>query len=266
MQRALIACLILTCGGCRAKSLFGDIDAGRSDGLIKVPDGWGSGPLLQLGASTFFMGCDTDAGPDCRPEEMPMHYVQVSAYDIDQHEVTQGEYSICTDSGNCSAPAAFFDPAKWRNRPVTNVTWFQAKQYCEWAGKRLPTEAEWESAATGNGGIYPWGNAPPDCTLANYLGCSGDLADVGAQPAGKSWRGADDLAGNVWEWVDDWYAASYYAASPAVDPRGPDAGTAKVKKGGSFHDTGDILRSSYRVPFDPNGQALILGFRCAKTP
>jgi len=145
---------------------------------------------------------------------------------------------------------------------VVGVSWYDAVAYCEWAGGRLPTEAEWEYAARGpEGQEYPWGDASPTCDLANYVGCVGATAPVGSFPAGSSWVGASDMAGNVWEWVADWYGP--YLSGRQVNPTGPTSGSSRVLRGGSFHgDWGDV-RAANRYSFNPDSRGNSIGFRCA---
>ena len=141
----------------------------------------------------------------------------------------------------------------------------QAADYCAFVGGRLPTEAEWEKACRGtNGDTFPWGNAAADCTKANTEGCVGSAVEVGLLPAGASPYGALDMAGNVWEWTADWYAADAYATQPAVDPTGPATGTIKVYRGGSSGNLADLARCSNRAStYSPDYGGTGLGFRCA---
>ena len=125
------------------------------------------------------------------------------------------------------------------------VTWHGAASYCEWAGGRLPTEAEWEYAARGpESNLYPWGNAPPSCELANYGDCSRVAVQVGSRPAGASWCGALDMAGNVWEWVNDWFGT--YSGLLQENPAGPASGEVPVLRGGGWHSPRWELRAAYR--------------------
>jgi len=237
------------------------------------------GDEVLIPASSFWMGCN-EAVDDCYSDEYPYHEVYLDAYYIDRTEVTAAAYESCVTAGGCTAPAgsgsySTYQKPGMEGHPVNYVTWFQAESYCAWAGKRLPTEAEWEKAARGTDGRkYPWGNEAATCDYAVMYdggnGCgTGETWDVCSKsPAGDSPYGLCDMAGNVWEWVADWYDSDYYATSPANNPTGPNSGSGRVKRGGSFGgfgDVGDFLRVSNRGYGDPSYSVYDYGFRCARS-
>ena len=230
---------------------------------------------------TFWMGCDEEnnAGFGCRPSELPRHEVTLDPYQIDRYEVTNGQYQLCVDAGICQAqrpiPAGLYAETgqsdSFANYPVTNISYEDAKNYCSFVDKRLPTEAEWEMAARGSGeSVFPWGNENPDCTQANSINplnataCVGGIMPVGSYPAGASSYGVMDVSGNVWEWVADVYDPEYYANSPAENPTGPEGGSEYVVRGGGFSGNWTYLRNSARS-FDLGFYSgADLGFRCAQ--
>ncbi|MBN1303526.1 MAG: SUMF1/EgtB/PvdO family nonheme iron enzyme [Anaerolineales bacterium] len=219
-----------------------------------------SSTLVYVPASQFSMG----DGIDDRLE----HAVSLSAFWINQTEVTNRMYSLCVSTGFCTSPVdtaasdALFNSAD-ANHPVVGVNWQQARTYCQWAGGDLPTEAQWELAARGTAGrVYPWGNTTPNCNLANFGGCKEQTARVGSYLTGPSEFGALDMAGNAAEWVQDWYSPGYYETSPQQDPTGPESGSGRVWRGGGFSSTADELASSARFPLNPEMYRLDLGFRC----
>ena len=228
--------------------------------------------LVSVPAGRFLMGSNVAA-----EDERPEHVVEVSAFRIDRVEVTNRRYQTCVDAGDCSPPALlssnlrkeYYANPQFADYPAIFVDWHQADAYCRQAGGRLPTEAEWEKTARGvdlNHRTYPWGEAPPDCSRANRGGaqsCVGDTDRVGRRPDGKSPYGALDMAGNVWEWVADWYEPSYYEASPDRNPGGPDQGRLKVMRGGCWVSGSDTLRVSCRKAELPSTWAYNVGFRCA---
>jgi eukaryotic-like serine/threonine-protein kinase len=221
----------------------------------------------------FTMGNDTGTA---NRDEQPAHRPVLRPFWIDRREVTNQEYARCVRRGACTSPAVagsktrrtYYADRRFARHPVIQVSWYQAAEYCRFAGGRLPTEAEWEKAARGDKDrrAYPWGDRKPDCTLANFGGpdgCGGDTAPVGGRPAGRSPFGADDMAGNVWEWVGDWYDPGYYRRSPASDPQGPRWGSFKVMRGGCFDTAPDGLRVSCRNHDLPTSSQMNVGFRCA---
>ena len=226
-------------------------------------------PLVLVPAGEFMMG--SDKGDE---DELPIHRVQLNAFYIDKFEVTNGRFAKFVEAIQSEPPWGFEDqdtPVAHADWPVRWVSWMDAMAYCLWAGKRLPTEAEWEKAARGTDGrIYPWGNDPPSSVHAIYgLKEAGEeaLSVIGDRDKGQSPYGAHDLAGNLYEWVLDWYAEDYYmnfATNTAVNPRGPAEGVAKVQRGGSYINNPYRLRSSFRTKGDPAEEDPHVGFRCAQ--
>ena len=216
--------------------------------------------MVYVPEGTFTMGSN-----DGDIDERPVREVYLDAYWIDKYEVTNAQYALCVEAGECDEPQSTdkYNNSNYANHPVVYVDWNQASAYCEWAGGRLPTEAEWEKVARGpNGNKYPWGNESPSCSLANYNYCKGDTTVVGSYPEGESYYHALDMAGNVWEWVNDWYASSYYAEQ-LNNPPGPSSGTFRVLRGGSWCSYDGFIRSAVRLGVYPLDWNSYLGFRCA---
>jgi formylglycine-generating enzyme required for sulfatase activity len=223
--------------------------------------------LLYVPAGEFIMGNDNGA-----LDEQPAHRVYLDAFWIDQSEVTNHMYSLCVDAKECQLPKDlrsftrnhYYGNTGFDNYPVIQVDWNMAQKYCTWAGRRLPTEAEWEKAARGmDGNIYPWGNDAPNATLLNYNYNAQDTTGVNSYAAGMSPYGAYDMLGNVWEWVSDWYDPMYYQSSPPSNPKGPATESARVHRGGSWRDDVSYISAAKRDSGDPAYADFYLGFRCA---
>ena len=230
------------------------------------PPGTKGGPMILIPAGEFGMGCNAQMDSSCYENEKPYHKIYLDAYDIDKYEVTQTEYGQCVSAGKCKDNKKV-EGFSGDHQPVMGVNWEDAEGYCQWAGKRLPTEAEWEKAARGTDGrIYPWGNQASNCNLANISGCGSATKAVGSYPSGASPYGVMDLAGNVWEWVNDRYDRYYYANSPSRNPSGPSSGSTMVLRGGSWDYNAKLLRASARGAEFSGGRSFSLGygFRCAR--
>ncbi len=215
-------------------------------------------------------------------DEEPVHSVALDAFWIDQTEVTNQQFVaflkeednqdeggatwLDLDDDDCLiewSGGDFRPKSGYADHPVTEVTWYGARAYCAWADARLPTEAEWEYAARGpDGFIYPWGNSGPTCDLTQYGGCSGRTVPVGSLPEGASWCEALDMAGNVWEWVADWYGD--YPSGRQVNPTGSSSGEYRVLRGGSSYINPYNVRSATRYRDLPDSTNYYLGFRCAR--
>ncbi len=253
-----------------------DLDCASSDAAL-IPGG------------CYIMG---DAFGEGAPDEQPQHNVCISAFEMDIHEVTNSEYDACVDDGGCTLPSylrsytrpTYYGDPGFDDYPVIFVSWLQASEYCEWEGKRLPTEAEAEYAA--RGGLaqkrFAWGGDAPnmeediDCHDANYgraahfppascIGYDGladDTHEVGRYaPNGY---GLFEITGNVYEWTRDWYQSDYYDISPVDDPAGPAGGAHRVMRGGSWVHNADFLRVAKRSYYDPAFPDSFIGFRCVR--
>lgn len=225
-----------------------------------VPDG-----MLLIPGGEFVMGAE-DLAPDARP----MHRVMVGSFWLDRYKVTNGEYRRCVDGGGCLPPKdrRAFDDAERLHHPVVNVTWTQARNYCHWKGKRLPTEAEWEKAARGTDARrYPWGNTTDPSLHRPKNGETGTSVNgtepVGSRPANVSPYGIFDMVGSVSEWVKDWYAEDFYQVSPAHDPQGPVRGSFRVLRGGELSERPLEHHVSIRSWDEMTYWGPTLGIRCA---
>jgi eukaryotic-like serine/threonine-protein kinase len=270
---------------------------------ISAPDDMA---MVYVPEGNFLMG--SNEGPD---SEKPTHTVWLNAFWIDQTEVTNlqfikfvGESNYTTDAEIANWSYLFeMSSEKWvkvagvnwrhpygptsaldklENHPVSYMSWNDASAYCKWAGRRLPSEAEWEKAARGTDSrFYPWGDSKPSKYLLNYadknlsVGWADINSDdgysftspVGHYPEGASPYGALDMSGNVWEWVNDWYDPNYYLSQTIwSNPTGPITKSGRVLRGGSWYDTGTVTRSSFRLGYYPMDWYAYYGFRCAVYP
>ena len=243
-------------------------------------------PQVYIPTGTFRMG-----GMDVRraPNELPDHNVTLDAFWMDQLEVTNAMYGLCVSAGACTLPQNlksqrrpdYFTSPEFKDYPVIYVTWGQAKIYCEWAGRHLPTEAEWEHAGRGDDfRTFPWGEDKADGLFANFNMLVGDTSRVGTYPAGASPFGVLDMAGNVAEWVNDFYSFDYSnALENTLNPTGPATSSNfhRVVRGGSLGDAEINIRVSKRssvrgsnLSAAPDSNAYLgdssprIGFRCAQ--
>jgi len=263
-----------------SESTTSSTDSGSSSSSTGEVDDRGCDEMVLVPAGPFWMGCNEAVDSQCLADELPYHEVTLDAFEIDRCEVDVLHYEACMEAGICTYNGlignfvnCWLGTSSYDELPVNCVTWENAAAYCEWVGKRLPTEAEWEKAARGTDGrLYPWGDDTPTCDLAvmnddeGISGCDeARPSPPGSKPAGASPYGAFDMAGNILEWVVDDYASDYYANSPLENPTGPTpaAGARKVARGGVFSDNivSGMLRSSVRRAFDETNDAT--GFRCA---
>jgi formylglycine-generating enzyme required for sulfatase activity len=228
--------------------------------------------LVQVRAGNYQVGSPAGSDPFSESIERPEHTVFIKEYWIEVYEVSNARYAACVAAGECTPPKSiasetrtdYYGTAAYSNFPVVNVTYDQAQTYCGWAGGRLPTEAEWEKAARQpDNRLYPWGNITPDTTLANFKKVLGDTSEVNAYPQGATSNGVYNMAGNVWEWVADWFDGSYYAYSSEANPTGPVNGTERVLRGGSWQTNAvQFLRAANRYHRPPVDYNTSIGFRC----
>jgi len=281
--------------GCGAPAVVTDASPADGATLCYVPAG-----EFRMGAALL--------DPQRFGVEKPRHTVRLDAYWIDRLEVSNAQFArfveatgYCTDAERAGV-SDVFDAASgtmlrtagadWRHphgpasdiygldvHPVVQVSWNDASAYCAWAGRRLPTEAEWERAARGlDSRRYPWGDSPPAGDRLNYAdrrlaaAWADQTADdgytftapAGSYPAGASPFGALDMAGNVWEWVSDWFDPDYYEHSPIANPPGPASGAARVLRGGGWSSRARGVRTTHRDKLEPDRSNDAIGFRCAR--
>ena len=256
--------------------------------MISPQDGM---TMVYVPAGEFLMGSKVFDDPNARDDEFPQHSVDLDAFWIDQTEVTNAMFDkFVSETGHVTQAEIdgwswdFKDStwyktnnANWRHpygpgstigslsdHPVIRVSWDDAGAYCRWASRRLPSEAEWEKAARGTDGrIYPWGEEPPSAELLNFRSNIGATTSVGKYPLGSSPCGAMDMAGNVWEWVADFYQENYYSNVEIHNPRGPSVGIGRGMRGGSWAVEAERVRSAFREWGRQDESYWSTGFRCA---
>lgn len=301
MRRLLAVIMLLLLG---ASSIVGASGSQTEPATPQAPSSWHfpiaahnavwnnpytNAPMVLIPGGEFKMGCSPFVGADvCRTDETPLHDVWIDTFWMDRYEVTNGQYEMCVADGGCTPPeltdvlymgqpqqewVPYYGEEAYTDYPVVWVDWYQANAYCAWKGKRLPTEAEWEKAARGNSDtrIWPWGDQYPSCARANYrvsinptVHCVGMPTKVGSYPLGLSPYWVYDMAGNVWEWVADWYTEEYYSWSPYSNPTGPSTGTWKSIRGGAYGAGIAMMRTAFRHTFPVEMIDGFGGFRCAK--
>ena len=231
------------------KKISGKMDLNRLEEMVFIPEG------------SFTMGSDA------YEDESPSHEVYLDAFYIDKYEVTDAGYEIFWRSTGHRPPLTWGKPGfNLPEQPVTGVSWEDAADYAAWAGKRLPTEAEWEKAARGTDNRrYPWGDQWSDvkCQASGKDPLSGP-APVGSHPEGVSPFGCHDMAGNVWEWCADWFSTDYYDQSDEKNPKGPPDGSRHVLRGGGWESRPNKVRTTFRQGGCPDGGYRCAGFRCVK--
>ncbi|NGZ61257.1 MAG: hypothetical protein CV081_12260 [Nitrospira sp. LK265] len=249
----------------------------RDDVTVEIIKGNDGASMVLIPAGSFLMGSN-----DGLSNERPEHHVTVDAYYIDQFEVTARRYQKFVESARHGFPPRWDDEAArtLSDLPAVGMSWTDAAAYCTWAGRRLPTEAEWEKAARGTDGRrYPWGHMQPFVDIANYnrgvwvseavtlvpvgSGLEGMSVRYGLKNGGRSPYGLSHMAGNAAEWVADWYDREYYLKSPDKNPSGPTTGEKRVLRGGSWADLPIALRVTARFSAEPDFEDRTIGFRCA---
>ena len=241
--------------------------------------------MILIPAGPFLMGSDKKVDRNAYLAELPQRKIHLDAYEIDKFEVTTVQFLKFVLANDLQPLIDWqYDGGNFQetmvNHPVMHVSWDDADAYCRWAGKRLPTEAEWEKAARGDDGrIYPWGNQMAGLSRSNFgrTGISGPVRDrperlllyppiisVDKYDNAVSPYGLFQMSGNVAEWVADWYDPKYYASAPDRNPKGPENGTQRSFRGGGWIDSTPSVRAAQRNGTDPSTKMNWMGFRCAR--
>ena len=220
--------------------------------------------------------------------EQPIHSVTLASFEIMRSEITVGQYRLCVNASVCSSPRTSSSYCNWsssagseEDHPINCVSWYQVMEFAAWVGARLPTEAEWEYAARGEGQdiTYPWGNTSPNCTLVNYDYCIGGTSTVCSHPTGNTDQGLCDMAGNVWEWVQDKRHSNYNGApndgsgwctgncpeNASDSAYNASDGASRVVRGGNWSFSSSYIRSAYRYNYSPSAQYVIIGARLSRS-
>ena len=232
----------------------------QAPGMASIP----AGPF-EMGRSHALPDDGLRWFPVLLRDDQPIRTIDLDAFQLDRHEVVNREFAAFVRETGAKPPFYWPQgepPAGKEEQPVANVTWDEARAYCEWRGKRLPTEAEWEKAC--RGGLdekkYPWGDDDCSKERAHYNSVDGPTTVCSHEPNGY---GLCDMAGNVWEWTADWYARTWYEDAPAKDPKGPATGEYRVLRGGSWADVEKFLTCAHRSYARPIERSPNIGFRCA---
>ncbi len=270
----LVACISLSSG---CSGAIRNVRPAQIKITKKIVQGTGKDavPMVYVPAGAFMRGSPTGRGED---DQKPQRSITLNAFYIDQYAVSMAHYRRCVEAGSCTEPNKD-EICNWgvdgrEDHPINCVSWHQSKGYCEWVGKRLPTEAEWEKSAKGNDGrLFSWGNELPSCELTNYnassqMGqdkyCHGRTIPVGEYPGAASPYGVVQMTGNVYQWASDWYGKTYYQESPDKNPQGPTSGKYRIVRGGSWFNVARDLKVELRGLIPPGTRLNYVGFRCAK--